>query len=511
MPNVLDSATNLRAALLRREFSARDLLEAALATIARLNPVLNAIVQMDAASAWRAAADSDARISCGDARPLEGLPVTVKDCFEAKGMVTAAGSPALQNYIPSEDASAVARLRRAGAIVLGKTNVPLLTGDFQTTNSVYGTTRNPWNLDFSPGGSSGGAAAAIATGMSALELGSDLAGSIRWPAHCCGIFGLKTTWNVVATYGHIPPMPDMRLERNPELLVAGPLARSAADLGLALDVLAGSRIPAAPAQTLLPARQTSPAGLRVALWLDEPLAPVDVTVEEAVRKAALLLEKNGAIVDAAARPAFSFAEAWEVSAVLVHALIGVGLPEKTRERLAAREQFFLNGDLSHRALQARGMRLATPDFIDIQVRRQRLQKAWARFFEDFDVVLCPPAPTGAIRHDHRPDPHARFIEVNGILRPYFDLMPWACLATGAGLPAAIAPVMLGEDGLPRGVQIIAASREDRTAIACAATLESAGLWALWRRRRRWRKAQRRTLRRDFSGTANVSRNLSQIA
>ena len=306
MPNVLDSAVNLRAALLAREFSSRDLLEAVLAVISRLNPALNAIVQMDAASAWRAAAESDARISRGEARPLEGLPVTVKDCFETAGMVTAVGAPALKNYLPKEDASAVARLRGAGAIVLGKTNVPLLTGDFQTSNSVYGTTNNPWNLDFSPGGSSGGAAAAIATGMSTLELGSDLAGSIRWPAHCCGVFGLKTTWNVVATYGHIPPTPDMRLERNPELLVAGPLARSAADLSLALDVLAGPRLATIPMQSLLPARKTSPRGLRVALWLDEPLAPVDETVADAVRKAALLLEKHGAIVDAAARPAFSF-------------------------------------------------------------------------------------------------------------------------------------------------------------------------------------------------------------
>jgi len=474
MPNLLDSASNLRAALHKREFSTRDLLGATLAAIDRHNPVLNAIVQMDAASAWRAAADSDARIRRGEARPLEGLPVTIKDCFEVAGLVTSVGAPALQNYVPKEDASAVARLRRAGAIVLGKTNVPLLTGDFQTYNNIYGTTKNPWNLEFSPGGSSGGAAAAIATGMSALEIGSDLAGSIRWPAHCCGVFGLKTTWNIIATYGHIPPMPDMRLERNPELLVAGPLARSAADLSLALDVLAGPRDPAMPAQILPPTRKTSPKGLRVALWLDEPFAPVDATVADAVRKAALMLEKAGAIVEPAARPAFSFEEAWEVSAVLVHALIGIGLPEIIRERLAAKDRDFLLGDLSHRALQARGMRLTSLDFLDIQARRQHLHEAWARFFEDFDVVLCPPAPTGAIRHDQRPDPHARFLEVNGTQRPYFDLMLWACLATGAGLPAAVAPVMLGEDGLPRGVQIIAASLEDRTAIACAAMLEALG-------------------------------------
>jgi len=155
MPNLLDSASNLRAALHRREFSAQDLLGATLAAIDRFNPVLNAIVQMDAASAWRAAADSDARIRRGEARPLEGLPVTIKDCFEVAGLVTSVGAPALQNYVPKEDASVVARLRRAGAIVLGKTNVPLLTGDFQTYNNIYGTTKNPWNLEFSPGGSSG--------------------------------------------------------------------------------------------------------------------------------------------------------------------------------------------------------------------------------------------------------------------------------------------------------------------------------------------------------------------
>jgi amidase len=207
MPNLLDSASKLHAALLRREFSARDLLGSTLAAIERLDPAVNAIVQKDAASAWRAASDSDARIARGEARPLEGLPVTIKDCFEVAGMVTSAGVPALQNYTPKEDASAVARLRGAGAILLGKTNVPIFTGDFQTYNSIYGTTNNPWNQDFSPGGSSGGAAAAIATGMCALELGSDLGGSIRWPAHCCGIFGLKTTWNLVSTYGHIPPCP----------------------------------------------------------------------------------------------------------------------------------------------------------------------------------------------------------------------------------------------------------------------------------------------------------------
>jgi amidase len=474
MLDLLSSAARLRAALIKREFSARELLEASLSAIERVNPALNAIVHKDIESAFRAAAHSDERIARGEARPLEGLPVTIKDCFEVAGMPATAGAPELKDYTPREDAGAVARLRHAGAVIIGKTNVPLFAGDFQTFNSIFGTTNNPWDMAYSPGGSSGGAAAAMATGMSALELGSDLAGSIRWPAHCCGIYGLKTTWNLVSSYGHIPPVPAMRLDRNPDILAIGPLARSALDLALALDVLAGPHGPSLPAQRLAPARKTSPKGLRAALWCGEAFAPVDSTAAAAVNMAALMLEEAGAIVDTAARPSFRFEEAWEVFAVLTHALIGAGLPEHVRDRLSAGRHNFLKGDLSHRALQARGLSLTGADLIDLQARRKRISEAWAQFFETYDIVLCPPAPVGAIRHDHRHDPHARSISVNGHERAYFDLMLWACLASCTGLPAAVAPVMIGPDGLPRGVQIIAAPFEDRTAIACAAMLESLG-------------------------------------
>ena len=474
MPNLLDSAANLRAALLGREFSARDLLTATLEAIERLNPVLNAVVHEDRALAFRSAAASDERIAQGAGRPLEGLPITIKDSFEVAGMPATAGAPALKTYVPRSDATAVARLRKAGAVIIGKTNVPLFTSDFQTFNSIYGTTHNPWNTGYSPGGSSGGSAAAVATGMSALDLGSDLAGSIRWPAHCCGIFGLKTTWALVPLYGHIPPLPETHLARNPDIVVAGPLARSAADLDLALNVLAGPRDPLAPVEALKPPRKTSAKGLRIALWCDEPFAPVDPSVTEAVNKAALMLERAGAIIDPSARPAFSFAEAWEVFAVLAHALTGAGLPGTVRERFAKSGPIFSKGDLTHRALQMRGFNLETADLLNLQARRARLIEEWARFFESTDVVLCPSAPAGPIRHDHTHDPHARSIEVNGERRPYFDLMLWACLASGGGLPAAAAPVMVGRDGLPRGVQIIAGPFEDRTAIACALMLERLG-------------------------------------
>jgi amidase len=266
--DLTSSATALRQCLLTGETSASALLEATLARIDAVNPALNAVVARDEGAARAAAADSDERLAAGHPRPLEGLPITIKDSFDVAGMVSTAGAPAFRERRPATDATAVARLRAAGAVILGKTNVPVFTGDFQAFNPVYGLTRNPWDPERSPGGSSGGAAVAVATGMSAFELASDLGGSARWPAHACGIFGLRTTWNLVPFWGHLPPLPERRMPRNPDLMVAGPLARSAADLDLVLPVLAGEA-------ALKPPRRIEPAGLRVAVWAQDPFAPVE--------------------------------------------------------------------------------------------------------------------------------------------------------------------------------------------------------------------------------------------
>lgn len=467
-PLHLRSATDLRSALLAKEISAREVVAATMAAIERLDPALSAVVVTDFEGALRAAEDADSRLAAGTARPLEGVPMTIKDSFAVTGLPTASGTPALKDYRPAEDATAVVRLRRAGAIVLGKTNVPLLTADLQTFNAVYGRTSNPWNLACSPGGSSGGAAVAVATGMAALELGSDLGGSIRWPAHCCGIFGLRTTSGAISTSGHIPPLPGQAEATMDDIVVAGPLARSAADLALALDVLMPVRDPAVAVRAKLP------TALRVAVWLDDPFSPVDSTVAEAVRRAAHLLEGAGAKVDPAARPAISFAECWEVFALLCHRIIGAAMPEEMRGRIAASAHGYPLEDRSHRALQARALALAPAERALLESRRLRLCEAWRLFFERFDVVLCPPASVGPIPHDQSPDPFARQIRIDGEPRPYFDLMHWAALASAAGLPAAVAPVMQGDDGLPRGVQIIAAAGEDRMAVAVAAMLEALG-------------------------------------
>jgi amidase len=432
------------------------------------------VVALDPEGARAAALDSDRRLAAGEARPLEGLVITVKDSFDVAGLRSTAGAPPYRERIAPGDAAAVARLRHAGAVILGKSNVPAFTADFQSANPVYGATNNPWDATRSPGGSSGGAATAVATGMSAFELGSDLGSSIRWPAHACGVFGLKTTWNLVSLWGHIPPSPEKRMARNADLVVAGPLARSAADLDLVLSVLAGPRDEPESRLALPPPRRRDPQGLRVALWLEDPFGPVQRDVREAVLRAARLLADAGAQVDEAAPPPVRFEEAFEVFSLLNHAIVAHSLPARVRDRLQQAAASFAPGDLSHRALQARGARMTPGLYQQVKARKQRIGTLWARFFERYDVVLCPPAPVVAIPHDAEPNVHARTIDVDGAPRAYLDFLVWAAPATVADLPAAVAPVTRTAQGLPAGVQIIAPKGEDRTATAVAGMLEALG-------------------------------------
>jgi amidase len=466
---LLEPATSLLERLRRREMSSRELVDLALARIASRNADINAFCALDPDAARRAADRADERRARGEARPLEGLPIGIKDAFDVEGFTASVGAPALKDRRPEADAPPAARLRAAGAIILGKTNVPVFASDFQTFNPIHGATNHPFNQEFSPGGSSGGSAASLASGMSALELASDLGGSIRWPAHCCGLYGLKTSWGLVTSYGHTPPPPNKRTERDADCLIVGPMARSAGDLELMLKVIAGPRHADRPT-VLRPARTTTAKGLRVALWASDAFAPADSSVREKVEEAARRLAKMGAIVDETARPAFVFSESFEVFALYNHAVLGWGLPGSLRDKIAATASRYKRGDLSHQALQARGVRITPGEYRDLELRRRKLQAHWARFFERFDVVLCPPAPVGPIRHDLTPDIHKRKLIVDGDERPYLEFLVWSSLASGPGLPAAAAPVGLGPDGLPRGVQIIAAMGEDLTATAVAAMI-----------------------------------------
>jgi amidase len=471
-PALLSAVAQL-ALLEARQISAVELLSAHLARIARLNPALNAVVGLDEGQARMAAERSDARRARGEAGALEGLPVTIKDAFDVAGLVSTAGAKAFAGRVPEEDAAAVAQLRAAGAVIMGKSNVPVFSGDFQTYNPVYGVTSNPWSLDHSPGGSSGGAAAAVATGMSAFELGSDLGSSIRWPAAACGVYGLKTTWNLTSSWGMVPPPPERRTARNPDLVVAGPMARTPDDIELVLGVIAGGREPGMPAPvTLAPPRRTLADGLRVAVWAEDPFARADGPARAAAHKAARLLEAQGAVVDEAARPGFTYEEAYEVFALLNHAIVAYGLPPKVRTKIQSMAALFSPDDLSHRALQARGARMTPGFYQQVQARRMAVRKQWARFFERFDVVIAPAAPVAALKHDHEPDLFARTLDIDGEQRPYLDFLVWAALASGGDLPALSAPVGLSPAGLPLGVQIIGPHSGDLGVIAVGRMLEA---------------------------------------
>jgi amidase len=461
-----NSACKWREGLEKRDYSPRELLGAVWDRILERNPRINALAGYDFDSALRQADEAETAYARNEARPLEGLPITVKDSFETAGLLTACGEPALGDYVPRQDAAAVARLRAAGAIVLAKTNVPRLAADFQTFNPVFGLTCNPWDEALTPGGSSGGAAAAVVSGFSAFDLASDLGGSIRWPAHACGLFGLKTSWGRISLLGHIPPLPPLRLKRPPDLAVAGPLARSAEDLDLVLSLLEDRRH-AGPAP-----RRTDPADLRLALWLDPDFAPVDRDVEAGVRRAAHIFRDLGASV-VETSPAFAFAEAFEIYVTLNFAIGFAGAPRE-KARFAGDAKKFERGDLSFPALRARAAALDATTFSRLAERRKAIGAAFAAFFERFDAILCPPAPCLAFPHDFAPDPFSRRLPTSVGALPYHDLLKWAGLASLALLPAAVAPVALTSKNLPNGVQIISARGEDHMAIALAGMIEKSG-------------------------------------
>ena len=467
------SASALLRALHQREVSSRELLAHFLDRIERLDPGLRAVVTLDAERARGRADDADAALARGESwGPLHGLPISVKDCFETQQLRTTAGSPRLAEHIPARDAVAVERLRAAGAIVFAKTNTPELAMDWQTHNPLFGTTCNPWDATRTPGGSSGGSAAAIAAGLSGLELGSDIGGSIRIPASWCGIFGHKPSWGIIPERGHIPGWPGAL--REDDINVVGPLARSAADLALALGVLAGPLPERARAWKLeLPApRHAALREYRVAAWLDDPACPVDAGVGERLEACVSALRGAGVSVDVQARPGFKLEQAFALYRRLMVPITAAVMRDadfaainKQADSLAPDASDEMSRFLGEVGLRHR-------DWLLVHEQRERQRASWADFFRRFDVLLCPVAPVPAVCHDHSEPMLLRKLEVNGISRPYTDMLVWPGLVGVAHLPATVAPVGRTRDGLPVGVQIVAPHLEDHTGLAFAAHLES---------------------------------------
>lgn len=464
----LQPAVELAGMILRREISSRELLDHYLARVERFNPRLNAIVMLDVERARRRADEADAALAQGEMwGPLHGLPMTIKELFETEGFRWTSGDPQFAERIAQVNAPAVQKVVDAGAVIFGVTNSPLNGMDVQTFNAVYGTTNNPWDRERAPGGSSGGTAATLATGMSALDLGSDIGGSIRNPAHYTGVYGHKPTYGIV-------PRRRLRLPglmAVGDLSVAGPLGRSADDLELELSVIAGPEADRAPAWRLElpPPRRESLRDYRVAAWLDDPAAPVDSVVRDRLEAAVESLRGAGVTVDESARPKLEFAEANRVYRSLLYATSARrSSADEFRAAMAAEDELAWE-DADPAPTRPRSGALRHREWQHLNEAREQLRERWREFFQSYDVMLMPVTPVTAIRHDHA-DFDDRRIVVNGRERPYWDQLSWVGLVTVAYLPASVAPIGLGANGLPVGIQIVAPYLEDRTAIDFARRL-----------------------------------------
>lgn len=467
MNDAFVGARDLLSMLDRGELSSVELLDHYLDRIDRLDGPINAFVTLDRERAVEQAREADAaRTRGGDLGPLHGLPMTVKDAFETAGLRTTCGLEALAGYVPSADADAVARLRGAGAIVFAKTNLPTFAADGQSFNPVAGTTNNPWDLERSPSGSSGGAAAALAMDFTALELGSDISGSIRLPAHACGVFGLKPSYGLVPLRGHIPGPPGTAAMA--DMNVAGPLARDADDLELALGVLAGPDAATARAWRLQlpPPRAESLGRYRLAFWLDDPACAVDRDVLDVLSSSIARLQEAGAKLTQEPGPV-PVADAARVHRAL---LMGVSCSGPTDEEFAAMraavEAGAADGD-DDRAHHLRWLTQTKREWNVVNEERAQMRDRCGQFFDRFDALLCPVSPVPAIPHDHDPDMVGRRVLINGEPREYWDQVCWIALASACGLPAISVPVGFTRSGLPVGLQVVAPYLEDLTAIDLA--------------------------------------------
>jgi amidase len=452
------------------KLGALEVLDHFIARTERLDGRINAVVVRDFDRARVRARDLDSQAD--KSAPLFGVPTTVKESFDVAGLPTTRGHEALKSRPIGISTIAVRRLEAAGAVVFGKTNVPVDLADWQSYNPVYGTTSNPWNVKHTPGGSSGGSAAALAAGLTGLEIGTDIGGSIRVPAHFCGVFGHKPTFGLVPNYGD----PALSVAAGTDIAVAGPMARSASDLAVALDVLAGPD-PDESGLTLNlpPPRFSGLKDLRVAVWAEQPGQTTDSETVTALLALADGLERQGVTVSRTARPSFDATEAYHLYLRLLDTAwsgrTSDAVVDARRIRLAALSETANSSD--DIMLRTVGMEHRT--WLGLNEQRFKWRRVWTAFFKQWDVLLCPALGTAALPHRQDGDPCERRITIEGREIAYNDLLFWPGLTGGYHLPGTVAPLGFTKSGLPLGVQIAGPIFGDRATIAAAALLEQAWL------------------------------------
>jgi amidase len=435
-----ESATNVADKLAREMISSRELTEMVLARIDAVNPALNAVVELRAEAALEEADAADRALAGGVRAPLLGVPMTIKEAFNVAGLHTTWATPAFRDYVADTDATVVRRLKEAGAVIVGKSNVAAMLADFgQTSNELYGRTNNPWDPSRTPGGSTGGGAAALAAGLTFLEYGSDLVGSIRIPASFCGVYGLKPSVGIVPLTGFQPPGPPAVPSDMTYMSALGPLGRSAGDLRTALNATAGPEAPSSTAYswTLAPPRHSRIDDFRVGVVLDDDHAPVSSEVASVLSDA----------VDALARAGAKVVGGWPD---------GID-PQEQAESFGFHVRLFF-------AFQQPGEDVATLSvLIEQENRRMSSRATWDCYFQNIDVFVCPANFTPPFPQDTRPFEERAITTPEGE-RPYNNQAFWVAHASLPGLPAVVAPAGRTPAGLPVGAQIIGPIYEDDTAI-----------------------------------------------
>jgi amidase len=452
------SAIELAQMIKDKEMSSREMTDYFIGRIEKYDDEVNAVVVRDFERARQAADAADATMARGDdLGPLHGLPMTIKESYNIAGLKTHWGYPRYKDNVADTDADTVAKMKNAGALFMGKTNVPVGLADFQSYNEIYGTTGNPWDTSRTPGGSSGGSAAALAAGFTGLEAGSDIGGSIRNPAHYCGVFGHKPTYGIVPFKGH--DLPGML--REPDVAVVGPLGRSADDLRLSLDIVAGPNPMNRPGWKLdLPRPvKTKLSEYKVSIWHGHELCPVTQETSDRVANLADVLAKAGATVSDVARPSIDVEKAYRLYLNLLSSAMAAGTPDDEVKDIQEYVASLREDDQSDGAVSSRAAVQIHGEWIRNAGRREAVRLAWREFFHDWDILICPQQPTPAFPHDHSPQ-EERVLMVDNQEIPYGRQVFWAGIIILAQLPSTVFPTGPSKEGLPIGLQAVSGEFND---------------------------------------------------